>query len=444
MSEEATLDKFTDTQASEERKETPIGDLPTDWGVEWLKDVVEINPDGFSEDNWPSETFEYISLSEASDGEIEGSKTTRLEDAPSRAQRTVQQGDVLIGTVRPKQRSHGFVSAEHAGKICSSGFAVLRTERRLNAQYLLQEILSNRFFSQMEAYVAGSGYPAVKISDIKKHRVSVPPLPEQRKVATVLYTVDQAIEKTEELVAQSQRVKQGLTQSLLKEGAKNERMVETDSRFGLLPESWELSSLKEIGEIAGRTAPEKDDTECWGGDIPWATPSELTSLEGPTISDTEEHLTELALEKVSSNLLPPQSVLLTTRATIGACAVNTVEMTTNQGFKSLIPGERVDTWYAYYRLVYESDYLASLSKGSTFSEVGKDTVENFVIPVPPIDEQREIGEKLRSVDEQILSYKQNITQLQRLKQGLMQDLLSGTIRTNDTNIEVPEHIMQHD
>jgi len=72
----------------------------------------------------------------------------------------------------------------------------------------------------MEAYVAGSGYPAVKISDIKKHRVSVPPLPEQRKVATVLYTVDQAIEKTEELVAQSQRVKQGADSEPAQRGGK--------------------------------------------------------------------------------------------------------------------------------------------------------------------------------------------------------------------------------
>lgn len=134
---------------------------------------------------------------------------------------------------------------------------------------------------------------------------------------------------------------------------------------------------------------------------------------------------------------------MTTRATIGECAVNTVEMTTNQGFKSLIPGEGIDTWYAYYRLEYESDYLASLSKGSTFPEVGKDTVENFTVPVPPIEEQREIGERLRAIDKQILSYKDNKEQLNRLKQGLMQDLLSGTIRTTDTNIEVPEEIAQY-
>ncbi|WP_206751682.1 restriction endonuclease subunit S, partial [Halorubrum sp. SD626R] len=240
-----------------------------------------------------------------------------------------------------------------------------------------------------------------------------------------------------------EQVRAGLTQDLLKSGIGHHQMVETDSRFGLLPDSWDLRPLEEVGEIAGRTAPEKDDTECWGGNIPWATPSEITSLVGQTIDDTEEHPTDLAFEKVSSNLLPPMSVLMTTRATIGECAVNTVEMTTNQGFKNIIPNERLDTWYAYYRLDYEKDYLASLSKGSTFPEVGKDTVENFVIPIPPIEEQREIGELLRSVDEQILSYKKSKSQYERLKQGLQQDLLSGTVRTTDTNIEVPDKIAQH-
>lgn len=443
MSEEATLDEFINTERSEERKETPIGELPTDWGVEWLNDVVSINPDGFSEDDWPSESFEYISLSEASNGEIEGSQTIPLEEAPSRAQRTVQQGDLLVGTVRPRQRSHGFVNAEHGDKICSTGFGVLRTGPNLNSRYLIQEILSNRFFSQMEAYVAGSGYPAVKISDLKKHRVSVPPLPEQRKIATVLFTVDRVIKKTEELVSQTERVKAGLTQDLLKRGLNNQPLVETDSRFGPLPESWNLRPLKEVGRIVGRTAPEKDEADCWGGDIPWATPSEVTSLVGQTINDTEEHLTELALEKVSSNLLPPMSVLMTTRATIGACAVNTVEMTTNQGFKNVIPGEMLDTWYTYYRLDYEKDYLASLSKGSTFPEVGKDTVENFVIPVPPLEEQRKIGELLQSVDKQILSYTEGKLQYERFKRGLVQDLLSGTVRTTDTTIEVPDEIAQY-
>ena len=443
MSEEVSLDEFAESSMSQDRRETPIGELPTDWDVEWLSDVAEINSEGFSEEELESDTIEYISLSEASDGELADSQTIPVEEAPSRAQRTVREGDVLVGTVRPKQRSHGFVTSDHDGKICSSGFGVLRAGPRLNSQYLHQEVLSHRFFSQMEAYVAGSGYPAVKISDLKKHRVSVPPLPEQRKIATVLHTVDRAIEKTEEIIEQGERVKSGVTQRLLSEGTEDHHMTESGSRFGLLPESWEVRRLCDLGEVVGRTAPEKDDTECWGGEIPWATPSEITSLVGQTISETEEYLTELALDKVSSNLIPPMSVLMTTRATIGACAVNTVEMTTNQGFKNLIPGDGIDTWYAYYRLDYEGDYLASLSKGSTFPEVGKDTVENFEIPVPPIEEQRRIGTILRSIDDQILSHKNQRSQYERLKRGLMQDLLSGEVRTTDKSIQIPDEISQY-
>ncbi|MHB9285958.1 restriction endonuclease subunit S [Halobacteriales archaeon Cl-PHB] len=206
--------------------------------------------------------------------------------------------------------------------------------------------------------------------------------------------------------------------------------IETNSRFGKLPQSWELYPLKEVGEIAGRTAPEKDDSECWDGEIPWATPSEITSLTGPTISDTEEHLTDDALEKVSSNLLPPASVLLTTRATIGECAVNTVEMTTNQGFKNLIPGDRLGTWYAYYRLENEGDYLASLSKGSTFPEVGKDTVKNFVVPVPPLEEQRKIASILYNVDQAIQKTEEIIDKWEKVKSGLLQDIFRYGIDSN--------------
>jgi type I restriction enzyme S subunit len=273
--------------------------------------------------------------------------------------------------------------------------------------------------------------------------VNIPPLPEQRKIATVLHTVDKAIEKTEEIIERLNKIKKGIVQNVVKNGVNGEQKIETDTRFGRLPESWEFHPLKEIGEIAGRTAPEKDESECWGGDIPWATPSEITSLERPTISDTEEHLTEVALERVSSNLLPPGSVLLTTRATIGECAINTVEMTTNQGFKNFIPSEEIDTWYAYYRLGHAGDYLASLSKGSTFPEVGKETVESLVIPVPSFEEQKEIGERLRSVDNMIISYKSYKDQLVRLKRGQMQDLFSGTVRTADASIEVPDVVAQH-
>ena len=268
MSEEATLDEFTDTEYSEGHVDTPIGKLPADWGVEWLDDVTNINPDGFSEDDWPSETFEYISLSEVSEGEIIESKTIPIEEAPSRAQRQVQYGDVLVGTVRPKQVSHGLVTAEHDGKICSSGFGVLRTGPNLNPHYLIQEILSHRFFSQMEAYVAGSGYPAVKIGDLKKHRISIPPIEEQLKIATVLYNVDQAIQKTEEIIEQAKRVRKGVMQDLFTEGYYDYEEFEEHQIFGKYPANWKLSSIGELADdIPGGGTSKKSNDEFWGGGI---------------------------------------------------------------------------------------------------------------------------------------------------------------------------------
>jgi type I restriction enzyme S subunit len=319
--------------------------------------------------------------------------------------------------------------------------AVLPDTEMTNPHFLVYSLWDKDPY--LKSLGRGTTVDGITTSDLSRTHIGLPSLEEQRKIASVLHTVDQAIQKTEEIIEQTERVHQGLIQNLLKDGINEGPKTETDSRFGQLPESWELRPLKEIGEIAGRTAPEKDETDCWGGDIPWVTPSEITSLEGPIISDTKEHLTELALEKVSSNLLPSGSVLLTTRATVGECAVNTVEMTTNQGFKNFVPGDKIDTWYAYYRLEYEGDYLSSLSKGSTFPEVGKETVENFVIPVPPLDEQKEIGKRLRSLDDLILSYKSNKDQLQRLKQGLMQDLLSGEVRTHDKDIEVVDDVIQY-
>jgi type I restriction enzyme S subunit len=278
---------------------------------------------------------------------------------------------------------------------------------------------------------------------LQKVKVAVPPLDEQRKIASVLLTVDRAIQTTEAIIAQAKRVKRGLMQTLLKRGLSGEKMIETETRFGRLPESWTVEQIKSVGTVAGRTAPEKDDAECWGGDIPWATPGEITKLEGTTISKTKEYLTERALEKVPSNLLPAGSVLLTTRATVGACAVNTVPMTTNQGFKNVIPGDRVDVWYLYYRLIHEAKHLEARAKGSTFREVGKDTVENFEIPIPPLDEQKRIGQVLKSVDDQILKDKETVAEYKRLKKGLMQDLLTGRVRTTGTNIGVLDEVQAH-
>ncbi len=441
MSEEATLNEFTNTQHSEERKETPIGELPSDWDVKWLNDVVSINSDGFSEDNWPSKTFEYISLSEVSNGEIERSRTTPINEAPSRAQRTIQQGDVLVGTVRPKQRSHGFVSAEHDGKICSSGFGALRPGPNLNSRYLIQEILSNRFFSQMEAYVAGSGYPAVKISDLKKHRVSVPPLSEQRKIATVLYTVDQAIEKTEEIISQLERTKKGVCQKLFSKGY-NDHSEYKSTKYGKIPVEWDIKKLSEVtNQIQAGGTPDTNIPEYYGGDVPWVKTGELSQYR---LTKTEQKITEKGLSESAARLFSPGTVLIAMYgATTGEVCFLEIEAATNQACCGIVTTEQLVPEFLFHQLNYLSDYLESLSAGSGQQNISKGIIQKFDVLMPPVEEQNNIIDVLNSIDNSIAKNEHTMERYQRLKRGLMQDLLSGTIRTTDTNIQVPEEVAHY-
>ncbi len=435
MSEqEATLDEFveSDESPSRERTGTPIGELPSDWAVEWLDDLCSINPDGFSEDDWPDETFEYISLSDVSEGTILQSETTPVDDAPSRAQRKVREGDILVGTVRPKQVSHGFVTEEHDGKICSSGFGVLRSPANLNPLYLLQEVLSHRFFRQMEAYVAGSGYPAVKIGDLRKHRIAVPPLQEQRKIASTLYTVDQIIQKTEKIVDQIQRVKSGLLQDLFDK-----------SKF----DNNNFVSVGELGDWGSGSTPSKDNSNYWGGRIPWLAPKDVFTQDRNRVKDTEERLTKLGAEE--TNLYPKGSIAVVVRSGVLdrmlPVAKIESEMAVNQDIKMLVPDSANPDYLLYAFEAYSSQIRQrSRKQGTTWVDsIQMLPFMRFELPIPSSVQQKEIVEHLRQYDDLLLTEKEYLSSLQRLKQGLMQDLLSGEVRTHDKDIELVDGVLQH-
>jgi len=219
---------------------------------------------------------------------------------------------------------------------------------------------------------------------------------------------------------------------------------ETSSRLNNLPGDWPVRQIQEAAEVVGGSTPSTENEEYWGGGIPWATPTDITGLRGTTIAETEDMITEEGLGSASTHVLPAYSVLMTSRATIGACAVNTVPMTTNQGFQSLVPGDKLNTWYLLYRMLHEAPYLESLGAGSTFSEISKRVVEKVDIPVPSLPEQRKIASVLYAVDQAIQKTEEIIEQAYRVKRGLVQDLFHGKDKVYEdyksTPVgEVPSH-----
>jgi type I restriction enzyme S subunit len=196
-------------------------------------------------------------------------------------------------------------------------------------------------------------------------------------------------------------------------------------RFGSLPDRWGVSEIAKIAEVVGGSTPSTSNENYWGGGIPWATPTDITALSGNTISETEDTISDEGLGSASTHLLPPNSVLMTSRATIGKCAVNTVEMATNQGFKNLVPSDEIEAWYLYYRMLDTAAFLNSLGSGSTFDEVSKTEVQSVDIPVPPLPEQRKIATVLYTVDRAIKIADNILEQAKRVEQGLQQTLFTG-------------------
>lgn len=183
--------------------------------------------------------------------------------------------------------------------------------------------------------------------------------------------------------------------------------------------NWKKCKLGDIAEVVGGGTPSTKVDEYWNGDIAWITPKDLTSYNKVFISKGARSITKLGLSQSSAKLMPKGTVLLTSRAPIGYIAIAENEISTNQGFKSLIPKENLTTSkFLYYWLKNNVEYLKNLSVGTTFAEISGQIVKEVEILLPPLEEQRQIAAILSSIDDKIeLLHEQNKT-LEELAQTL--------------------------
>lgn len=197
-----------------------------------------------------------------------------------------------------------------------------------------------------------------------------------------------------------------------------------------VPEGWQETTLGELAEIVGGSTPSKSEPAFWeNGRISWATPSDITCLTlGHTrLSRTSEKITEEAVKKTSLRVLPPGSLLMTSRATIGYAAINTIPMSTNQGFACFLPNARYDTDFLLNWIFHQRDILKRHAGGSTFPEISKKTLRGLTICLPPLSEQRRIAEILSSVDNNITAVQAVLQQTRTVKRSVLERVLTKGI-----------------
>lgn len=166
---------------------------------------------------------------------------------------------------------------------------------------------------------------------------------------------------------------------------------------------WIKCKISDIGTVVGGATPSTKKPENYeNGTIAWITPKDLSTFTGRYIQRGERNITEIGLKSCSTQLLPKDTVLFSSRAPIGYVAIAANKVCTNQGFKSVVPNENTDPLFLYYLLKYNKDKIEGMGSGTTFKEVSGNTMKNIVVSVPTDKKvQKRISSMLGSIDDKI-------------------------------------------
>ena len=308
--------------------------------------------------------------------------------------------------------------------------------RSKNQSLILTEFIGFWFHSNQAWKQIKRAYHGL-IGGINRKQLSnfilpLPSFPEQKAIAFVLRSVQEAKEATEKVISSLKELKKSLMKHFFTYGPvpinQKSQVKLKETEVGQIPEHWEVVKLKEVTKFmkAGGT-PKRSETKFWRGNIPFVLVRDLTSC-GIYLNKTEETITEEGLNNSSAWLVPPRSLLLSMYATIGETAVNTIPVATNQAILALIPNDTFHVEFGAYLLKFHSKRLAKYNVQSTQKNINKGIVKNFPIPLPPIEEQEKMAEILKAVDEKIEAEEKRKEALESLFKSLLNNLMTAKIR----------------
>jgi type I restriction enzyme S subunit len=251
----------------------------------------------------------------------------------------------------------------------------------------------------------------------------LPPFSEQQKIAEILSTVDEAIQKTDEVIAKSERLKKGLMQELLTKGIGHKEFKDTE--IGRIPKDWEVVRIKDLGEVITGTTPSTLIKDYWDGIYPFVTPTDFS--ETKYVYKTERKVTTKGVGK--GRLIPKDSVLVVCiGSTIGKISLAFEECITNQQINAIICKDRINPHYVYYAIASRKNMLRAQAGITAKPIINKSLFEKLRLPLPSTLEQKRIADILSTVDKKLETERNEKARLERIKQGLMDLLLTGKIR----------------
>jgi len=392
-------------------KQTEIGRLPKEWEVVRLEEIFDIQVGGdiyklnFSKQKNERYKFPIYSNSLENNGLYGYADTYQY---PENCITVTGRG--TLGRATPRFEKFNAIIR----------LLVLIPKANINIMFA-SEYINTRIGFRIEK----TSIPQLTAPKLAKYKIPLPPLPEQKKIAEILSTVDEAIEKVDESIARTERLKKGLMQELLTKGIGHKEFKDTE--IGRIPKEWEVVRIKDIGEVFTGKTPSTSKDSYWNGDIPFITPEDMTGEK--YVYRTNRYVSFEGANQ-SGKILPPNTVLVVCiGSTVGKVALTHKESVTNQQINSVLCKEKVDHDCVYYAISHRSYMLKNYSGVAAVPIVKKSLFEEFKIPLPQkIAEQQKIAEILSTVDKRLELLRNKKEKMEGIKKGLMNDLLTGKRR----------------
>ncbi|WP_456366172.1 restriction endonuclease subunit S [Thermococcus sp.] len=387
-----------------------IREIPEDWEVVKIKDVVDIKQ-----------------------GEYIGTRNLKSEGYP------VYGANGIIGyftrfhyidpqvVVACRGSTSGIVNITKEKAFISNNAMVLLPKSDKILKNFLYYIMSYEYITgKIKRIISGMGIPQIIKRDLEKYKIPLPPLPEQRKIAKILRTVDEAIEKTDLAIGRTERLKKGLMQRLLTRGIKHERFKKTE--LGEIPEEWRVVRLGDYIEILSGTAPSK---------LKFTENGEVLYLKVNDLNNSPKYISTAELKfnpSENSNLkiriYPPKTIVFPKRG--AAIFTNKIRILTRAAYSDtnimglVVQSSELEVEFLYYYL--SNLRLNTLLENAGIPQINNKHIKPLKIPLPPLPEQKQIAEILSTVDRKLELLRKRRERLERIKKCLMKDLLTGRRR----------------
>ena len=326
----------------------------------------------------------------------------------------LQGGDIVIGMDGSRVGDNrAKIKQVDLPLILAQRVACLRAKNGFCQDYLWYTIFSDNFKKYVEAIHTGTSIPHISQKQIEDFEILCPSLDTQRRIASILTSLDDKIDL------------------LRRENATLEAMAEMLFRQWFVEEAkedWEEGKLGDILSVKGGTTPSTKEPSFWDGDIAWTSPRDITTLKGLYLFDTEKKITPKGLKQISSGLLPAGTLLMSSRAPVGVLAFAEIPLAINQGYIAILDDKGYSKEFVYLWLKTNMDLVHSYSNGSTFMEISKSAFKSLDLAIPSQSEVEEFVGKVKPYFEKIRVNETQIRTITKTRDELLPRLMNNEIK----------------